>query len=115
MLRELEEEYYVDESGFAFIIKTGLDLSSLTDGEIKGVIRRPNGSIVSRTIPIVNITDQATGSVSFDIEPGDFSEVGTYYIQVFAKDADAELARPSHAFSFSVIAALVKDADSLFV
>ena len=115
MIRELEEEYYVDESGFSFIIKTGLDLSSLADGEIKGVIRRPNGSIVSRTIPIASITDQNTGSVAFDIIPGDFSEAGTYFIQVFAKDADADLARPSHAFSFSVVSALVKDADALFV
>ena len=115
MIRELEEEYYVDESGFAFIVKTGLDLSNLVDGEIKGVIKRPNGSIVSRDIPVVKITDQTTGTLSFDIEAGDFTLPGTYYIQVFAKDADTTLARPSHAFSFTVKEPLVKDVDGLFV
>lgn len=115
MIRQLEEEYYVDERGFSFIVKTGLDLSNLVDGEIIGVLKRPNASVVSRIIPVAKITDQATGSVSFEIEDGDFTMEGIYYIQVFAKDADTTLARPSHAFSFSVKRSLVKDADSLFV
>jgi hypothetical protein len=115
MIRQLEEEYYVDESGFAFIVKTGLDLSNLVDGEIMGVLKRPNDSVVSRSIPTARITDLNTGSVSFDIEANDFTMEGVYYIQVFVRDADTGLSRPSHAFSFNVRQSLVKDADSLFV
>lgn len=115
MNRLLEEEYYIGESGFAFTIKTGINLAGLVDGEIKGVIKRPNGSIVARTIEISDISDVATGTVLFDVEPEDFTTAGTYKIQVFVKDADAALARPSHVFSFNVVPGLVSDADSLFV
>ena len=115
MIRELEEEYYVGEGGFAFVVKTGIDMSSLQDGEIMGVIKRPNDSIVKRSIPTVKISDTATGTVSFDIVATDFTMPGTYSVQIFVKDADTSVARPSHPFTFTVNGALVKDADALFV
>lgn len=114
MQKVLEEVFYTNEGGFAFSIKTGIDMSSLVDGEIKGVIKRPNGSVVDRTIPVSKVTDAVTGTVDFDILDSDFAEEGVHSIQVFTKDADAALARPSHIFSFEVQNNLVKDAAALF-
>lgn len=114
MHKVLEEVFYVGEGGFAFSIKTGIDMTNLSDGEIKGVIKRPNGSTVYRSILTAKITDVATGTLDFDIVETDFVEPGTHSVQIFTKDADAVLARPSHIFSFEVIENLVKDVDKLF-
>lgn len=110
----LEEKFYVGEGGFAFSIRTGIDMTNLADGEIKGVIQRPNGSLVDRVIPIAKVTDVTTGTVDFDVLDTDFSMPGYYKVQVYTKDADAALARPSHIFSFEVVDNLVKDVENLF-
>ena len=115
MQKVLEEVFYVGEGGFAFSIKTGIDMTNLADGEIKGVIKRPNSSVVSRTILIAKVTDLVNGVVDFDIEEADFVEPGIHSVQIFTKDSDATLARPSHIFSFEVIGNLVKDVPNLFV
>lgn len=115
MANVLEELFYVGEGGFAFSIKTGIDMSNLVDTEVVGVIKRPNGSIVKRVIPIAKVTDAVTGTVDFEIIDTDFAKPGSHSIQIFAKDADAVLARPSHVFSFEVGENLVKDVAKLFV
>jgi len=110
----LEEEFYPGEGGFAFSIKTGIDLTGLLEGEIKGVIKRPNSSVVYRTIPLAKIADVATGTVYFDILSSDFTVPGEYKMQIFAKDADGTLTRPSHVVSFTVASNLVS-ATTVFV
>lgn len=111
----LEETFYPGEAGFSFSIKTGIDMSNLLDGEIKGVIGRPNGSVVYRTIPVAKVADAVTGTVYFDIEATDFTEPGYYTVQIYTKDADADLARPSHLVRFEVQKGIVVDADKMFV
>ncbi len=110
----LEETFYLGESGFSFSIKTGIDMSNLIDGEIKGVIKRENGSIVSRTIPLNKISDALTGHVFFDIEESDFTEKGSYVIQIMTRDSDAGITRPSHLVKFEVESGIA-DADKIFV
>ncbi len=110
----LEEIFYPGEAGFSFAIKTGIDMSNLLDGEIKGVIGRPNGSVVPRTIPLAKVSDLVTGTVYFDIETTDFTEPGEYTVQIFTKDADGTLIRPSHLIRFAVEKSIV-DAASIFV
>ncbi|MCK5643219.1 MAG: hypothetical protein KAJ19_20590 [Gammaproteobacteria bacterium] len=110
----LEEVFYPGEAGFSFSIKTGIDMSNLLDGEIKGVVGRPNGSVVARTIPLAKVFDAATGSVYFDIEVTDFTEPGEYTMQIFTKDADGTLVRPSHLIRFEVQKSIV-DAATIFV
>lgn len=110
----LEEVFYPGEAGFSFAIKTGIDMSNLLDGEIKGVIGRPNGSVVSRVIPIAKISDAPTGTLYFDIETTDFTEPGEYSMQIFTKDADGSLIRPSHLIKFEVEKSVV-DAATIFV
>ena len=110
----LEEVFYPGEAGFSFSIKTGIDMSNLLDGEIKGVIGRPNGSVVYRTIPIAKVSDAPTGTVYFDIETTDFTEPGEYTLQIYTKDADGTLARPSHLVRFEVEKGIV-DAAKIFV
>ncbi len=107
----LEEAFYPGEAGFSFSIKTGIDMSNLLDGEVKGVIRRPNKSLVSRTIPIAQISDKPTGTVFFEIVATDFTMPGTYTMQIQVKDADTSLTRPSHPISFEVEANLADAAD----
>lgn len=114
MNRILEEDYYVGEYGFFFTIKTGIDMTNLLDGEVKGVIKRPNGSIVRRNILSANLTDRPTGTVQFEIVDGDFNQEGVFTIQIFAKDADTTLARPSHSFSFNVVESVAKDVNAVF-
>jgi len=110
----LEEVFYPGEAGFSFAIKTGIDMSNLLEDEIKGVIGRPNGSVVSRTIPLAKVSDAATGTVYFDIEPTDFTKPGEYTMQIFTKDADGDLIRPSHLIRFEVEKSII-DASSIFV
>ena len=110
----LEEVFYPGEAGFSFSIKTGIDMSNLLVDEIKGVIRRPNKSLVSRTIPLNKISDAATGTVFFDIEPTDFTVPGTYTMQIQTKDADTTLTRPSHPIQFEV-QPNIADAADVFV
>ena len=110
----LEEQFYPGESGFSFDIKTGIDMTNLLDGEIKGVVGRPNGSTVPRTIPLAKISDLVTGQVYFDIESTDFTETGIYSVQIFTKDADGSLFRPSHLIRFEVVRAVI-DASTIFV
>ncbi len=110
----LEETFYPGEAGFSFTIKTGIDMSNLLDGEIKGVIGRPNGSTVNRSIPLAKVSDAATGTVYFDIESTDFTEPGYYTMQIYVKDADGGLARPSHLIRFEVQSGIV-DAAKIFV
>lgn len=110
----LEEVFYPGEAGFSFAIKTGIDMSNLLADEIKGVIGRPNGSVVTRTIPIAKVADATTGTVYFDIEATDFTEPGEYTMQIFTKDADGTLIRPSHLIRFEVEKGIV-DASSIFV
>lgn len=107
----LEETFYPGEAGFSFQIKTGINMTGLLNGEIKGVIRRPNGSAVIRTIPTSKIADLITGTVFFDIEVTDFNEVGTYKMQIQTRDADAPLTRPSHPIQFEVEPNLADAAD----
>ncbi len=110
----LEEIFYPGEAGFSFAINTGIDMSNLLDGEVKGVIGRPNGSVVYRTIPMAKVSDLITGTVFFDIEATDFTEPGEYTMQIFAKDADGPLIRPSHLIRFEV-QANIADANDVFV
>lgn len=110
----LEESFYVDEKGFSFKVKTDLDMSSIIEGEIKGVIVRPNGSQVAKNISIGNIADAATGTVYFPVVDGDLNSEGQYRAQVYVKDTDLDLARPSHIFTFWVFEGLETDIDSLF-
>ena len=110
----LEETFYPGEAGFSFAIKTGIDMTNLIDGEVKGVIGRPNGSVVHRTIPMAKVFDLVTGSVYFDIEDTDFTEVGQYIMQIATKDADGVLSRPSHPVCFEV-EDNVLDASKVFV
>lgn len=110
----LEETFYPGEAGFSFAIKTGIDMSNLIDGEVKGVIGRPNGSVVHRTIPMAKVTDLVTGTVFFDIETTDFTEPGIYSMQIFTKDADGGLTRPSHLVRFEVQSSII-DAAKIFV
>jgi len=110
----LEEVFYPGEAGFSFSIKTGIDMSNLEEGEVKGVIGRPNGSIVSRTIPLAKVLDAVTGHVYFDIESTDFTEPGEYMVQVFTNDANGTLIRPSHVVRFKVEKSIV-DAVKIFV
>jgi len=110
----LEETFYPGEAGFSFEIRTGVDMSNLIDGEIKGVIGRPNGSTVNRVIPMAKVNDLVTGTVYFDIESTDFTESGNYTMQIYVKDADGGLARPSHLIRFEVQDGIV-DAAKIFV
>ncbi len=110
----LEEVFYPGEAGFAFKIKTGLDMTNLLEGEIKGVVGRPNGSVVRRTIPLAKIDDLVTGTVFFDIIAEDFTEPGEYKMQIFTNDASGTLQRPSHLITFEV-QETVMDAAGVFV
>lgn len=110
----LEDQYYVGEYGFFFTIKTGIDLTAVVEGEIRGVLRRPNGSTIHRNIPRVNVTDQAVGKLLFQVESGDFTSVGDYHCQVFVRDVDVGIVRPSHVFGFQVVEGLTISPGNLF-
>lgn len=111
----LEEQFYTNEQGFDFQVKTGLDLTDLQDGEIVGVVLRPNGSTVTRTINIARIVGAATdGVILFPIQSGDLTQPGNYRAQIFIRDADLGRARPSHPWEFKVVNGLVANPSSLF-
>jgi len=110
----LEEIFYPGETGFSLSIKTGIDMTNLEEGEVKGIIKRPNGSIAHRTIGVSKISDLLTGTVLFDILSTDFTDPGIYSVQIFAKDLDGTLIRPSHIIKFMVESNLV-DASKVFV
>jgi hypothetical protein len=110
----LEESFYVGEHGFSFRVKTDIDLTGVVEGEIKGVIVRPNRSQISKNISIGNITDAATGTLMFPVVDNDLNAEGQYTAQIYVKDSDLNISRPSHIFTFSVFEGLELDPDSLF-
>lgn len=111
---KLEERFYLDERGFKFVVRTGLDMSVLLDGEIKSILKRPNGTIVKRTIPLTDIQSATTGTVLMSILEGDLNQKGEYQAQIFIKDASLNRARPSHIFTFVVGDPVVPDFETIF-
>ncbi len=110
----LEEQFYVGEKGFDFIVTTGLNMSGLINGQIRQVILRPNGSITNRQIPVTDILDTATGQVLVGVEEGDLVTPGRYVGQIYIQDNTGR-ARPSHPFAFNVVLGTAADPAALFV
>jgi hypothetical protein len=98
----LEETFYVGEHGFYFTVQTGLDMTGVTAGDIRSVLRRPNGSSVRRSVLVADVIDVATGTVLIPIGAGDLVAPGKYQMQVWVRDQALNLGRPSHPFSFEV-------------
>jgi hypothetical protein len=98
----LEEKFYVAEYGFSFVVKTGIDLTNMVEGDLKGVLQRADGSVALKNIPLANISEVATGTVLFPVSDTDFTVPGRYVAQVFVKDTSLGVARPSHPFGFDV-------------
>lgn len=110
----LEERFYVGEHGFKFVVRTGLDMSALAEGEIMSVLKRPKGSVVKRVIPLLDIQSATLGTVLMSVGEGDFSEVGQYQAQIFIRDVTMNSARPSHVFTFIVQEPVVSEFESIF-
>lgn len=98
----LEERFYVSEYGFNFTVKTGLNLTNFVEGDFKAVLKRPDGSVSVKNIPLSNVTEVATGTVLFPITSKDLTQEGRYKAQVFVRDVNLNFGRPSHAFEFDV-------------
>jgi hypothetical protein len=98
----LEEKFYVSEFGFNFEVQTGLNLVNFIEGDFRAVLRRPDGSVSAKNIPLANVLDTAKGTVLFPISGSDLKIPGRYAAQVFVRDQNLGVARPSHVFQFDV-------------
>ena len=110
----LEERFYVGEHGFKFVVKTGLNMSALAEGEIKSVLKCPHNITIKRVIPLVDVVDAVTGTVLMEVGSGDLDAAGNYSAQIFILDSSLNQARPSHIFTFVVMDPVVKDFESIF-
>lgn len=113
MIIELEEKFYVGEEGFYLTVATGLNMEGTVQGEVRSVLRRPGGSMVTRTIPVADILQPSAGVVLMPFGVGDLSVAGQYQAQIFLRQQGGR-ARPSHILSFEVEAPLVANSASLF-
>jgi len=112
-MNRLDEKFYVGEEGLTLLVRTGMDMTGVREGDVRSALRRPNGSVVSRVIPVSAIQDAEAGLVAMSIEAGDFSMPGVYQAQIYFRDREGRL-RPSHLFAFEVENSIVVDSESLF-
>lgn len=103
MMVTLEEKFYVGESGFYFTVQTGLSMAGANAGDIRSVLKRPNGSIVRRTIPLTDILNGDTGETIMLVGSGDLNAPGIYRAQIWVRDTSLNRMRPSHEFRFEVL------------
>lgn len=111
---KIEERFYVGERGFKFVVRTGLDMTVLAEGEIVSVLKRPNGNTIKRVIPLADIQDVQLGQVLMSVDTNDFNVAGEYQAQIFIKDASLGHARPSHVFTFVVQEPVISPFEPIF-
>lgn len=90
----IENIFYVGEHGFYFNLKTGIDMTGLSNAAVRAVWLKPDGVTLSPapSIPTGDRIDPETGDVNVNIPQGLLAEEGTYLLQVVAQIAGGVLA-----------------------
>lgn len=103
---KISEKFYQDEYGFYVVATTNLNLTNLAAGDVRMLLRKPDGTVVKRDIPQVDWLDDATGELRLLFQNGDLNQLGSYEFQIVVRDTVASALRPSHLAKLSVVAPL---------
>ena len=103
---KISEKFYQDEYGFYVVATTNLNLENLSDGDVRLLMKKPDGTVVKRSVPIADWLDLVTGELRLLFQSGDLDQLGSYEFQIVVRDTLASALRPSHLAKLSVVAPL---------
>lgn len=84
---------YIGQTKLVFKINTKTDLTNVIEAKLK--FSTPSGNNYER---IANVLDAETGQIEYDVQAGDFTEVGKHTFWVYLTYSDGEVA-PSESFT----------------
>ena len=94
-------EIQQDTIGVVLTFQTGISLVDTTSMLLR--LKKPSGTVDEIALtPLENITNTATGEVSYTVQSGDLDELGKYKGQLVDNSTGRYL--PSKVFEFKVVA-----------